>query len=399
MKAPPWRFLPGRRDRETFEAELNPMHGLLNDVRRRVRKLPGVYYPLKQAQRSLLAPYTRQRYQDRAKVIAETFSLTPKPVKKARGGPALIEITNACNLNCKMCNTKSSTRPASLMSPDDFELILVKLKHAGIASIALHTVGETFVYRKLESLLEIARRHGFEVRLSTNAQFPERLEEVYRAYPDIANVFRFSIDGATKETFEDIRVNGNFEKVIECLEVVHRINDGRPNSRIFLNIDAVISMVNFHEIPLFFQEFGRYLWVEYMNFWLINGLSPDDTYFFKTFPFPNLIRHSAPCHQPFDSMHFTYDGLATMCCRDYNGDLTVGDIHEKTYDELWNSAEAEAIRAQHVDPETLTNKACKNCYMPYTTCPTVSLLSLPRTTFTICICGASGTARSSRAGF
>ena len=33
--------------------------------------------------------------------------------------------------------------------------------------------------------------------------------------------------------------------------------------------------------------------------------------------------------------------------------------------EIWNGPESEAVRQQHLKPETLQINACKNCFMPY----------------------------------
>lgn len=331
-----------------------------------IRQFPALYYPLKVAHRSLQGEFTSKHYRAHA---AETLGKLDfgvnRPVTAQRGGPALIEITNACNLNCVMCNTKMSVRPPSLMAPDLFEHIIIQLKGVGIDSVALHTVGETFVYKNLGDLLEICRRHAVSVRISTNAQFPDKIEDIWRRFPTIVRQLRFSIDGALKETYEHIRKGGTHEKVMESLDVVHNINQGKPNSRIFLGVDAVISMANFNEVRQFFDVYAKYIWPEYMHFHLINGITPDSNFFRATFPFQNLVRPQVPCSQPFKSMHFTYDGKATLCCRDYDGELTVGDIRERSYMELWNGAEAEAIRAQHRNPETLSIKACQECFGPY----------------------------------
>jgi len=119
------------------------------------------------------------------------------------------------------------------------------------------------------------------------------------------------------------------------------------------------------EVPLFFKTFQKYVFPESINFGVITGLSPDDSYFKSTFPFKHLIRSAVPCYMPFTNQYFTYDGKATMCCRDYNGEITVGDIMKQTSMEIWNGSQSEAVRQQHLAPETLKINACKSCFMPY----------------------------------
>jgi radical SAM protein with 4Fe4S-binding SPASM domain len=250
------------------------------------------------------------------------------------------------------------------MEPKVFERIILQLKASGVVTAGLHTVGETFVYKDLETLLDIAQSYSFRVWISTNAQFPERIEEVYTKFPKMLNDIRISVDGATAKTFEHIRVGGSFAKVIESFEVIHRLNEGKRNFRIGVTMDSIINSETIYELPLYFERFGKYLAPEDMNFWVITGLSPDNSYFKNTFPYPNLIRSEVPCHLPFTSQYFTYDGKATLCCRDYNDELIVGDIMTSSLKEIWDGDEAEKIREQHRHPETLAIKACQNCFGP-----------------------------------
>lgn len=258
------------------------------------------------------------------------------------------------------------------MKPEVFERIILQLKETGIKTAGLHTVGETFVYKDLESLFEIAQLHDFTLWVSTNGHFPEKIEEIYRKFPKILNDIRISVDGAKKETFERIRVGGSFEKVIESFEVVHRLNRDKQNFKIGMTLDSILNMDTAYELPLYFERFGKYVAPENINFWVVTGLSPDSSYFRETFPFPNLIRSEVPCDMPFNNQYFTYDGKATMCCRDYNGEITVGDITETSLKEIWDGDSAEKVRNQHRNPETLSIDACKKCYGPHQFVQTVA---------------------------
>ena len=338
---------------------------LKGDFRHQIRKYPYLRYFLTMARRRLFRGKEGSSYHYDTLRILNNIELDAVPKKQERPQGTLIEITNACNLNCLMCNTKLSTRPAGLMSPEVFTRIIEELKVVGISSAGLHTVGETFVYKELETLFEIAEKLDFRVWISTNAQFPERIEPLYKRFPTVFSDIRISIDGATRETFEHIRVDGSFDKVIETLEILHRINNGKINSRIGVAIDSILNLATVQEIPLYFETFGKYVFSESINFGVITGLSPDDKYFRDTFPYKHLIRSAVPCSMPFTNQYFTFDGKATMCCRDYNGEITVGNIMEKSAMEIWNGAESEQVRQQHLHPETLQIDACKNCFTPY----------------------------------
>ena len=337
-----------------------------------MRSYPHLRFSIKGAQRVLLNRNRIERYRQESIFCIDTLDLNMVPQKSKSPVGSNIEITNACNLDCQMCNTKMQERPYSLMKPEVFERIILQLKATGIRTAGLHTVGETFVYRDLETLFEIAQHHDFTLWISTNGHFPERIEEIHRKFPKMVNDIRISVDGAKKETFERIRVGGSFDKVIESFEVIHRINAGKKNFKIGVTLDSILNMDTVYEIPLYFERFGKYVDPENINFWVVTGLSPDNSYFLKTFPFPNLIRSEVPCHMPFTSQYFTYDGKATMCCRDYNGEITVGNIMESSLQEIWDGESAEKVRDQHRNPETLSINACQQCYGPYEFVQTVA---------------------------
>jgi len=276
-----------------------------------------------------------------------------------------IEITNKCNLNCLMCNTKMSDRKGGYMTPKVFSKIISELSTVGIKGAGLHTVGETFMYKELDALVSIADKNKFDLFISTNAQFPDKIYDLYKKFPDVANTYRFSIDGAIEKTYEDIRVGGSFKKVLESLEVIHKINNGKINNNISFSIDVVVSLTNIKEVPLFFQKFSKYCFPENINFHLINGISPDASYFNDTFPYKNLIRSTVPCSLLFNSIFFTYDGRVTICARDYEAGLVVGDINDSSLISIWNNDAYEAIRYQHLNADELTADECLNCYEPF----------------------------------
>jgi len=285
---------------------------------------------------------------------------------------ASIEINNTCNLKCLMCNTHLSKRPFGYMELDLFELILKELIKIGINSVGLHTVGEPLMYKDLDGLFNLIDKYNFKISLSTNGQFPHRLKNLLRSYSHLLNDIRFSIDGATPKVYENIRRGAEFKKLIQSLEIFHKFNHEKINYNLDVKIGSVINMTNIYEIPTFFKTYGKYCWPENIRFTLINSLSPDSSYFWETLPFPNLVRKTVPCIMPFKSIIFTYDGKITLCCRDYNGDLVVGDIRNNSIIEIWNGKLSEKIRNQHLISKDLEIELCQECYSPI---PFISLIT------------------------
>jgi len=264
-----------------------------------------------------------------------------------------------------MCNTKLSKRQGGRMDIKVFEKILTELKTVGVDTVALHTVAETFMYKDLDSIVNLIESNNFNLWVSSNAQFPDKIRELYDKFPNTAHTYRLSIDGATKDTYEFIRKGGSFSKVIESLEEIHKINNGKINKNITLSIDVVVSTTNFKEIPDFFNVFTKYCFPESINFHLINGVSPDSSYFEETFPYKNLIKNNIPCSMVFKNFYFTFDGKVTVCCRDYEAELTVGSIKDKLLVDILEGEKLELIRKQHLGDKKLTINSYLNCYIPH----------------------------------
>lgn len=304
-------------------------------------------------------------FEDALRIAREIQTPPSMRTKTDRFEVAAIEINNTCNLNCRMCNTNQAIRARALMPPEIFEHLVKRLKASGIQHTAIHTIGEPLLHGQLLRLLEIAERHDLKIWISTNAQFPELLEEILVRHRNVLSSIRFSVDGATERTYESIRLGGKWEKVQKSLEIINRLNAGYPDYEFKLNLHVVVSMANICEIPLFFETFGRYVWPEKIIFSLVTGLSPDSTFFRETFPFENLIVPEVPCIHPFSHLTILVDGRASLCCADFDGELTIGDAMETPLRTLWNSQAAEDIRRQHLQPDQMHLGCCKKCLGPY----------------------------------
>ena len=74
-------------------------------------------------------------------------------IKDSDSSVGILEINNSCNINCVMCDTKSSTRKKKLMSLDICEESAKQMKNKGIKSVLLHTIGDPLANAKLKDYL------------------------------------------------------------------------------------------------------------------------------------------------------------------------------------------------------------------------------------------------------
>ncbi len=129
-----------------------------------------------------------------------------------------VESTNVCNLDCIMCPTglHVDTRPKGYMDWGLYTSIIDEIAPFAEA-VVLHSWGEPLLHPRIIEMIEYAKERELWVELSTNAT---RLDEAMARRVIGAGLDRIylSMDGLTKETYESVRVKGEFETVLANIE-------------------------------------------------------------------------------------------------------------------------------------------------------------------------------------
>jgi molybdenum cofactor biosynthesis enzyme MoaA len=105
-----------------------------------------------------------------------------------------IELTNVCNLKCKVCWSQSPTlrkpRKKGYMTQTLFQKVLVELaKDAKFHSVALHYAGESTLHPQFELFSNLAHNCGFgELTLATNGTLLDEAtrQTIIRCYDAVA---------------------------------------------------------------------------------------------------------------------------------------------------------------------------------------------------------------------
>jgi ABC-type nitrate/sulfonate/bicarbonate transport system permease component/MoaA/NifB/PqqE/SkfB family radical SAM enzyme len=166
-----------------------------------------------------------------------------------------LETTTKCNLSCLICpRTYMSTQPSSQevdrwnknMSLDEFKVVLNQFDRLRL--VRLHGLGEPLMNPNLVDMVSVANDKGIEVDFTTNAVLLTSAlsKELIKAGLSHLTV---SLDGATFEGYEKIRVGANFNLVIENLFLLAR-NKQLLKKRIpELSINTVVTHMNISELP------------------------------------------------------------------------------------------------------------------------------------------------------
>ncbi len=277
---------------------------------------------------------------------------------------AIVEINNTCNLDCAMCQTMTATRKRGKMDLGLFSSVLSKLSEKGVKTVALHTLGDPLANPRLPYVLEEIRSFNLKTSICTNGLLLDKHVDTLIEYIDVAPSIAFSIDGANPETYEKIRIGGKFSKLIEQLEISNKRLRTKGMS---VKIHFTLSKDNMKEVGKFINIFRKYVArpsVD-LSFAVITGLAPDNSYFHAVNPFPNHTHKNVMCWRPKgDPLWVNVDGTVSACCRDYHGDLVVGDIMKQSYDEILNGKGLLELQQAHENNNLKKYTPCDNCFRP-----------------------------------
>jgi MoaA/NifB/PqqE/SkfB family radical SAM enzyme len=148
------------------------------------------------------------------------------------------QLNSACNLDClHCCEEAGHTMPNELNEAEIAklcqEIVDLKVPYVAISG------GEPLLHPSFFKICEFLRSHGVSLKVETNGHFINSQEAKRMADLGFRSV-QISVDGATPQTFEKLRINGSWEKAINACKSL--INEGINTEIVF-----VPTKFNIHE--------------------------------------------------------------------------------------------------------------------------------------------------------
>ncbi|MGB4116678.1 MAG: radical SAM protein [Polaromonas sp.] len=297
--------------------------------------------------------------------------------KAKRVGPLMmpahvsIEPTNACNLQCPVCETGngSMARPTGLLNFDKYCKFIDEIApHTTV--LMFYFMGEPFLNKRAYEMIRYARQKNLYVETCTNGDFADAKGVVFSDVNDIS----FQVGGMTQKTHEIYRVRGKLDRVHKNLHELIEERRKNPQSNVKINVGFVVMKHNEHEVPEFLR-WAKEIGVDQAN--VIdpcvrtvaegNSMLPSDKryWFYDEAAFAKGILK--PKHTPnnectwiWNSVMVNWDGSVVPCCRDPNGKHVFGNVFETPLTKIWNGEAMRAFRSRIV---TAQNKVdiCELC--------------------------------------
>lgn len=270
-----------------------------------------------------------------------------------------IEVTSACDADCIMCPRKTIRRRVGPMDFELFKSIIDEVVDLDIPRIHLNGYGEISVLPGYRKYLAYIRERSSSIQIGINSNGMRMHEDLIRAYIeyqiDSVNV---TIDGATAETYENIRKKLKLDQVernvLRLVELRNQAGKNRPAVRV-----GMIHMPqNSHETEIFLRKWkGK---VDYVG---ISGLvSRTGSIDFVQIEDRNWT--ATPCWHLWNQVVIFNDGSYGLCCDDWDASAGLGNFRQTSIRDLWTNRERAAMRRLHVSGKADEIPACAACRQP-----------------------------------
>lgn len=314
-----------------------------------------------------------------------------------------IEPTTQCNLKCLHCGRtywkeRDQYRDLDL---ETFKRVVAELAGMGVRVITIQGVGEPLLHPDIFDMITFAQAQGLRTRFNTNFTVldeasAERLVNVGHSEVMV------SIESIHPEMYADIRRGGTLDTVLSNIGLLtatkRRLGATAPD----INVNAVLLISTLDQVERLVAEMKR-LGVSRINF---QGLQtegiPDRARLqnktrlrdnaLSTLPAEEIeaitrriLALSTPelpvtthwdlggrgsehipqggirtCRDLWEAPYIDSGGRVTPCCLLPDASLmNLGDLHDKTFAEIWNGPEYQTLREQHLN--NTPPKVCQGC--------------------------------------
>lgn len=283
-------------------------------------------------------------------------------------------VTYRCNARCTMCNRyKCPSKP-------DEEISLETIKKLPKMYFTNITGGEPFIREDLPEIVRELYKKSDRIVISTNGFFTDRIIKLCEEFPNVG--IRISIEGL-EETNNKIRglddgFNKGYSTLKKLVEMKHpdvgfgmTVQDANAKDLVSLydlsnELDMEFATASLHN-SFYFVEAKNIIKDRMMvakEFEdLVNKLlqSNSPKKWFRAYFNHGLINYIfgqkrlLPCDMAFDTFFIDPYG-DVMPCNGTKDKQVMGNLNDCTWDELWNSEQAEKVRnvVRHCD---------RNCWM------------------------------------
>lgn len=309
---------------------------------------------------NFLTKLTPRRIWNAGKVIASYYfsKWTKKAVQWGYPLSISFEPTTSCNLRCPECPSglRAFTRPTGMLKQDFFRDTIDQI-HRELLYLVFYFQGEPYLNPDFLDMVSYASQKKIYTATSTNAHYLNDTN-ARRTIESGLDRLIISIDGTTQQVYEQYRVGGNLEKVLEGARNIVRWKQELKSKTPFVVFQFLVVKPNEHQVEDV-KKLAREIGVD--DVWYktaqVYNYKEDPNQLIPTIDKYSRYRKSANgyefkgklanhCWRLWHDPVITWDGLVAPCCFDKDAQHRMGDMRVKPFKEIWNNGEYAQFRKQ-----------------------------------------------------
>jgi len=317
---------------------------------------------------------TPRRLWNMSKVISSYYysMMVKKPVQWGLPISLSFEPTTSCNLRCPECPSglRSFTRPTGMLKKDFFKETMDEVGK-DLTYLIFYFQGEPYLNPDFLDMVTYANKKKIYTATSTNAHYLND-EMAKKTIESGLDRLIISIDGTTQDVYQQYRVGGNLEKVLEGARNIVKWKRTLKSNTPFVIFQFLVVKPNEHQIEEV-KKLGKEIGVDEVAFKTAqiynyeNGsnLIPTIDYYSRytkqddgKYTIKNkMLNH---CWKLWHSCVITWDGDVVPCCFDKDATHQLGDLKETSFKQLWQGGKYHAFRTALLKSRGEID-ICKNC--------------------------------------
>lgn len=324
---------------------------------------------------NFLSKLTLPKLWNAAKVLS-SFYITNIFKKAVQWGYPIsisFEPTTSCNLRCPECPSglRAFTRPTGMLEKDFFRQTIEDI-HKHLLYLIFYFQGEPYLNRDFLEMVKFASGKGLYTATSTNAHYLTD-EAAKKTVESGLDRLIISIDGTTQEVYQQYRVGGNINKVIEGAKNIVKWKKILNSKKPFVFFQFLVVRPNEHqvkEIKALAKEVGvdeiRFKTAQVYDYKSDpNKLIPVNEKFSRykknaNGEYISKNKLTNKCWKLWHANVITWDGLVVPCCFDKDATHRLGNLKMQSFKEIWNNDNYRQFRRELTSSRKNID-ICANC--------------------------------------
>jgi radical SAM protein with 4Fe4S-binding SPASM domain len=298
---------------------------------------------------------------------------TGKPVQWGMPISISFEPTTSCNLRCPECPSglRAFTRPTGMLQKDFFSETIDDLAK-DLAYLVFYFQGEPFLNPDFLSMVSYASKKKIYTATSTNAHYLKD-DVAKRTIESGLDRLIISIDGTTQETYQQYRIGGHLDKVLEGARNIVKWKRELKSKTPFVIFQFLVVRHNEHqveEIKQLAKEVGvDDVWFKTAQVYDYendpNKLIPKNKKYSRYKEDRNgkmsfKGNNANHCWRLWHDPVITWDGSVVPCCFDKDAQHKLGSLKDESFASLWKNENYKRFRADVLKSRKNID-ICANC--------------------------------------